>query len=76
MITIYEQNTTWHEDKLKQFGNLYKLEVQPLEGKKDIVGTKVLKVFEYLKKQAKLNILRPKSISYFSQISILNMVLS
>jgi tRNA nucleotidyltransferase (CCA-adding enzyme) len=35
--------------------DLFILETKPLEGKDDIVGSKVLKVFDYIKKQLKIN---------------------
>lgn len=43
------------EEELKACGTLFKLKIIPPTGKNDIVGSKILKVHEYIQNQAKLN---------------------
>ncbi len=45
---FFEEKTTNFE-KLKKEGTLLTLEIQPLEGKDDVVGSKIVKVFEFVK---------------------------
>ncbi|MGM5482861.1 MAG: hypothetical protein ACQESF_05340, partial [Nanobdellota archaeon] len=42
-------------NSIKNNSELFILQVKPLEGKEDVVGAKLLKVFKYLKKQLMIN---------------------